>query len=264
MEKIKALLRDYDIEKVNIYISYLHTLKTETNKDGRLVNWWFGKITENEFANVFKKVAASGLFIDGDSITLNYRKKLIVVYDYHAYKNKVTISHPETIFDFQIVHEDDEFSFEKESGKVIYSHKIGNPFNTKKKIQGAYGVIKNKKGEFIEFLTLDDIEKMKNTSTMKGIWNTWFDRMVLKSIIKRICGIHFKDIVKDIEKIDNETNDLNATNISENLQVIISDAKSEAELTAIYNDNIETVEDVEGFINMLTERKKEVKNDPIS
>ena len=99
---------------------------------------------------------------------------------------------------------------------------------------------------------------------MKFIWDTWFDRMVLKSIIKRICNIHFKDIVKDIDKIDNETNDLNATNIKEDLQEKIRNAKSEQELTEIYNQNIGSVEDIEGFIAMLSDRKKELKNDTSS
>lgn len=264
MENIKKLLKNYDSEKVDIYISYLQNLKTEKTKDGKLANWWFDKVSEQDFANVFKKVANTGLFIDGDSITLNYRKKLVITYDYHAYKNKVMLSYPETIFDFQIVYKDDSFTFRKESGKVIYSHTIANPFDTKKEIQGAYGVIKNRKGEFIEFLTMDDIDKMKNTSLMKNIWNTWFDRMVLKSIIKRICNIHFKDIVKDIDTIDNETNNLNATNINELIQKDIENAKTQEDLTKIYNENIGTIEDVEGFINLLTEKKKEIKNGQVS
>lgn len=257
MENIKKALENYDIKKVDVYISYLKALKSET-KDNKPVNWWFTKITATQFVDIFKKVASSGLFIDGDSITLNYRGKLMIVYDYHAYKNKVMLSYPETIFDFQIVYEGDNFTFKKESGKVLYSHSIADPFNTKKKIQGAYGVIKNRKGEFIEFLTLDDIAKMQKTSTMKNIWTTWYDRMVLKSIIKRICNIHFKDIVKDIDIIDNETNDLNATNINESIQTDITNAKTQEDLTKIYNDNIGTIEDVESFINMLTKRKGEL------
>lgn len=260
MENIKKLLKNYDAEKVDIYISYLKALKTEKNKEGKLVNWWFDKVTSEQFADVFKKEAIKGLFIDGDSVTLTYRKKLIVTYDYHAYKNKVMLSYPETIFDFQIVYKEDSFTFRKESGKVIYSHTITNPFDTKKEIQGAYGVIKNRKGEFIEFLTMEDIAKMKNTSMMKNIWNTWFDRMVLKSIIRRICNIHFKDITKDLDVIDNESNDLNATNINELIQKDIENAKTQEDLTKIYNQNIGNIEDVEGFINMLSEKKKELKN----
>jgi hypothetical protein len=264
MENIRKLLKNYDSEKVDIYISYLKSLKAEKNKEGKLVNWWFTQVSDTEFADAFKKVASTGLFIDGDSITLTYRKKLVIVYDYHAYENKVLLSYPESIFDFQLVYKDDSFTFRKESGKVIYSHVITNPFDIKKQIQGAYGVIKNRKGEFIEFLTLDDIQKMKNTSNMKNIWNTWFDRMVLKSIIKRICNIHFKDIVKDIDAIDNETNNLDATNINELIQNDIENAKTLDDLNKIYNQNIGNIEDIEGFINLLSEKKKELKNDTLS
>ncbi len=258
--KIKGLLKDYDKQKIDIYISYLKQLKEE-KKDNKLVNWWFNKISEIEYVNAFKKVASTGLFVDGDSITLNYRKKLVIIYDYHAYQNKVRLVYPESIFDFQLVHEGDKFTFKKESGKVIYSHGIGDPFNNEKVIKGAYGVIKNNKGEFIDFLNLDDIEKLKNTSLMKNIWDTWFDRMVLKSIIKRLCNMHFKDIIKDIDKIDNETNQPERALIPEKIQKKIDEAKTNEELTAIYNENIDSVEDYESFIAVLTTRKKELKND---
>ena len=261
---MKQLLKDYDSKSVDVFISYLETLKTEKDKDGKVIAWWFSKITDEQFANVFKKVADQGLVIDGDSITLNFRKKLIITYDYHAYKNKVIISYPETIFDFGLVYDGDTFSFRKESGKIIYSHKSNDPFNSTKKLIGAYGVIKNSKGEFIEFLTLSDIDKMQKTSTMKGIWNTWYDRMVLKSIIKRICTVHFKDITKDIDNTDNETNDPERATISELIQKDIDGATTEKELTEIYNNNIGKIEDVESFINILTKKKKELKNDKIS
>jgi len=252
---LKTLLVDYNPTKVDVFIAYVNTLKTE-KKDNKLVAYWAPNITDQQYADVFKKVSDQGLNLDGDSVTLNYRKKLLITYDYHAYKNKVIISYPETIFDFQLVYEGDTFFFKKSSGKVSYNHEINDPFNTKKQIVGAYGVIKNKKGEFIEFLTLDDIEKMKNTSNMKSIWNTWFDRMVLKSIIKRICNIHFKDIVQDIDTIDNEANDLDRSTLSESIQKEIDDAKDEQTLTDIYNANIEDVEDREAFIRVLAKRKK--------
>jgi hypothetical protein len=257
---LKNLLSNYDEKIVDVYVAYIGTLKNDKDKDGKLIAWWSVKITDEQFADIFKKVAVTGLYIDGDSITLTFRKKLIPTFDYHAYMNKVILSYPKTIFDFQIVYEGDKFSFKKQSGKVIYTHEIVDPFNTQKKIKGGYGVIKNKKGEFIEFLTMDDITKMKNTSTMKTIWDTWFDRMVLKSIIKRICNIHFKDIVKEIEIIDNETNDLDRTNIPEDIQKQIDNAKVETDLTDIYNANVGDIEDVEAFVNLLAKRKKEILN----
>lgn len=255
---MKTLLKNFDENKVDIYISYLNQLKDEKDKDGKLKNWWYNNIKLQQFADIFKKVHETGLFIDGDSVTLNYRKKLIVTYDYHAYKNKVTLSYPETIFDFQVVYNGDSFTFKKESGKVIYSHTISDPFNTKKEIIGAYGVIKNKRGEFIELLHMGDINKMKNTSTMKNIWDNWFDRMVLKSVIKRICSVHFHDITKDIDDIDNEINEPQRANIPELLQKEIEEAKTEEKLTEIYKSNIKNIEDRESFIQLLGARKTEI------
>jgi len=205
---MKELLKDYPKEQVSIFVSYLKKLESEI-KDGKKVNWWFGKIEKDEFADAFKKVASQGLFIDGDTITLNYRKKLLITYDYHAYMNRILILYPETKFDFGLVHKGDTFTLRKESGKVIYKHEILNPFASNEDIIGAYGIIKNTKGEFVETLNLNDIAKMKQSSMMTYIWDKWYDRMVLKSVIKRICTIHFKDEIKIIDNEDNEMNDPN-------------------------------------------------------
>ena len=257
---MKQLLKNYDINKVHIFIAYLNILDLEKDKDGKQKNWWYSKVSKEEYANAFKKVFETGLFIDGDSVTLNYRKKLIITYDYHAYKNKIALTYPETIFDFQNVYKGDNFIFRKESGKVIYSHTIANPFDINKELIGAYGIIKNSRGEFIETINVADIEKFKNTSTMKNIWHSWYDRMVLKSIIKRICSVHFHDITKGIDSIDNETNEPGRANISDLIQKEIESASTQEELTNIYKANISGIEDTEAFIKMLGDKKSEIIN----
>ena len=147
---------------------------------------------------------------------------------------------------------------------MIYSHKLNNPFANDKKIVGAYGIIKNSKGEFIELLNMQDIQKMKNTSQMKNIWDAWFDRMVLKSIIKRICSVHFKDIIQDIDKIDNETNDPERATIEELILNDIDSAITENDLAKIYKDKINVVVNKEEFLKVLGKRKKEIKDDTLS
>lgn len=256
---MKDKLKNYDNNKVDIFISYVNQLKSEVDKDGKLKNWWAQKQTDTQYIDIFKKVYETGLFIDGDSVTITFRGKMLVTYDYHAYKNKILLSYPETIFDFQVVYKGEEFSFRKESGKVIYTHKINNPFDNNKEIVGAYGIIKNSKGEFIELITTDDIQKMKNTSTMKHIWNSWYDRMVLKSVIKRICSVHFKDITKDIDMIDNLTNEPERATIDELILNDIDNAETEDQLNLIYKNNKGVVKDTEQFISVLSKRKKEIQ-----
>lgn len=260
---LKELLinQSFDNNKVDIFCSYVNRLKTEVDSQGKLLNYWAAKLPDDKFADAFKSVYSTGLFVDGDSITLTYRKKLVITYDYHAYKNKILLSYPETIFDFQVVYEGDSFTFKKESGKVFYTHVMNNPFETKKEIIGAYGVIKNKRGEFIELINKDDIQKMRNTSKMKNIWNTWLDRMVLKSVIKRICAVHFKDVTKEIDTVDNEQNDPIRAEFPPELLEIIDNAETIDELNKIYNANIKSVSDQKAFIDLLGKRKKEVKND---
>jgi len=255
---MKEKLKDYDQSKVDIFISYLKTLEEEKSNDGKIVNYWVKNITEDQFINAFKKVYETGLFIDGDSVTLTYRKKLVITYDYHAYKNKIIHTYPDTKFDFQIVYEGDLFSFKKESGKVVYSHTMANPFKIDKKIVGGYGIVKNIRGEFIEILTKADIDKMQNTSKMQNIWNAWYDRMVLKSIIKRICSTHFHDITKSIDVIDNETNEPENASIDVLIQDEISNAETVDQIELIYKANISGIENKNAFINLCKERKDEL------
>lgn len=258
---MKELLKKYDSNKVDIFISYINQLKTEKNNNGKLKNYWATQTSDIDFINAFKKVYETGLFIDGDSITLTFRGKLVITYDYHAYKNKVSMSYPETKYDFGLVYKGDEFLFRKESGKVIYTHKLNNPFDTKKELIGTYGIIKNSKGEFIELLDIGTINKIRQSSKMQNIWNEWFDRMVLKSVIKRICNIHFHDITNDIDMIDNEQNDPERATIEGLLLTDIENAETEEQLALIYKNNISIIADRENFIKLLSKRKNEIIND---
>lgn len=255
---MKHLLTDYDNVKVDIFYNYISSLKKEEGTA------WAKSYKDTDYVNIFKKEAKKGLFIDGESVTLIQRfikgkgNILSVNYDYHAYKNRVIQAYPESIFDFDIVYDGDEFSFEKESGKVSYTHKKNDPFNTKKEILGAYGIIKNRRGEFIEILTIEDINKMKQSSKMTFIWNTWFDRMVKKSIIKRICSSAFNDFVSDLEKEDNENYNPNYASLSEEISDAIKTATSKDELTKIYNDNIDKNIDRKALVKTITDKIKEL------
>lgn len=240
-------------DKVDVYINYIKSLK----RDDKTA--WSKNVNEVDYEAIFKKVAGTGMYIDGDSITLaSLKGKLVVNYDYHAFKNKVLLTYPDTIFDFGIVYEGDDYSFSKESGKVTYSHKMNNPFKTDKAIIGAYGIIKNSKGEFVETINMQDIDKMKKTSKMSYIWDSWFDRMVLKSIIKRICSVNFKDIVKDIDSLDNEANDPNRVSIPQDILDVLEAATTHENLSEIHKKYIDTVEDKNVFLSMLTSKKQEL------
>lgn len=258
MDKIKTLLSEYGDKEVLLYINYLHKLKTE-EKNGKLLNWWFGNISQKQFADAFVKVKQQSLTIDGDTVTLSYRKNtgLVIQYDYHAYKNKVQIIYPDAIFDFSLVYENDNFKFKKESGKITYTHEYKDPFNNDKIIKGAYGIVKCKRGEFVEFLTLKDIEKMRNTSQTRAIWDTWYDRMVLKSVIKRICSVHFKDITGDMDKSDNEVNEPNYALIDAKIQDEIQNACSNNELKEIHTKYKDEVPNVKVFNSLLKKRQSE-------
>lgn len=196
----------YDKKQVAVYASYLDKLANEKDKDNQIKNPWFRYFKPEEKIAIYEKVSQTGVWIDGETVTLIYRKGVSVNYDYSAYKNRVLASYPETQFDPQIVYEGDEFSFEKKNGRVIYTHKMKNPFKNDKKMIGAYCVIKNNRGEFVTQLTPADVAKMRSAAKSDFIWKAWEDQMWLKSVIKRACKLHFKDITGAMDKIDNEEN----------------------------------------------------------
>lgn len=258
-EKITKELFYYDKINVGIYVSYLKFLENEKEKDKTAIkNKWFAFQKEDQLIDIYKKVATDHVFIDGETITIGFRGKLLITYNYQAYKNLLLNIYPETIFDMQIVNEGDTFSFNKENGKIIYSHKINNPFALNKQIIGTYCIIKNSRGEFLETLNMQDIEKMKAVATTKNIWNDWQSEMVLKSVIKRACKRHFRDIVVNVEKIDNETNDLDRVNVENLIQSKIEKAETFDELTKIYKEENTSVKDKVNFMRLLGERKTEL------
>jgi len=255
-DELNLLLKEYPKENVSVYVGYLSDI--EANKDK---NKWFNYFKPSQAASLFKKVALDGLLIDGDSITLSYKGKVMADYNYQAYKNKLLNIYPETLFDLQIVSKGDAFEFRKENGKVIYKHVLGNPFSNDKQTIGAYCIIKNNRGQFIEVLNMKEIGKMKNVAKTKNVWNTWEDEMVLKSVIKRACKRHFKDIVTNIEALDNENYDLDKVDLDFEVQEKIENSKTATELTNVYNLYKSQIKDEPAFLASLTEKRKELEHE---
>jgi len=206
-EKIIELLKDYNQEEAENFASYIIRLLLEKNKKtNELRNLWMQKRTEKQMADLFKRVSKDGLVFDGTHITL---QSTGISYDYIAYKNKMFLAYPESTVDVSLVYEGDTFKVVKESGGVIYSHEIGDPFNqNENNIKGGYCVIKNKRGEFITLLSKQDIDKHRKVAKTDYIWRQWFNEMALKTVIKKSCKQHFADIFQNIEKNDNENYNL--------------------------------------------------------
>ena len=259
-DKIKKQLGND--EHVKVFINYLKSLETEKDyKNNAVKNKWFSYFKAQSAIDLYKKVQIDNLYIDGEDITLQYKYgKITISYNYQAYKNKLLNVYPETTFDLQLVYDNDTFpeTFTKRNGHVEYEHKIGNAFDVNRKIIGAYCVIKNKRGEFLETINQKDIAKFKAVAKTQKIWDAWPSQMILKSVVKRACKVHFKDIIVNMDKIDNENYNLENVNISPELQKEIEEAESEAELLAIYNANIETVKDKKQFTNLLTTKRNDL------
>lgn len=204
---IKELKAWKNQEEVETFGAYCQKLLVEKDKNGSLKNPWFQGRSPSELAEVFKRVANDGLVFDGKHVTF---QSTGVSYDYVAYKNKMLKAYPESKIDIGTVAKEDEVSFEKVDGTVIYRQIIKNPFQspTEETIIGAFCVIKNSRGDFLTTLSKEEIEKHRKVAKTDFIWKAWFKEMVLKTVIKKACKQHFDDVTAKMDEVDNENNDI--------------------------------------------------------
>lgn len=266
MTKIEQIAAQVDDVR---YIAYLRDLELKKKKvDGgkwELAAPWFNDYSADRYVEIYNEVASMGITIDGDCVALEKRGiALRPNFSYNAYKNLVLARYPDATFDFQVVYDGDSFSFRKDSGKVSYQHVIGNPFDDDKKVIGAYGVIKCAAGEFLELLNLVEIEKMRNAANTDNIWKLWYGEMVKKSIIKRICKSCFRDLVRDVEVVDNENYEPDNADFDYNLREEIRACTNLAEITAIYSREKGVYKDKNRLIALCAEQKRAIEVTPDS
>ena len=252
--KIIEILKDYPKEEVENFASYCIRLLLAKKRDGSLQNPFMQKKTDEQMAVLYKRVARDGLVFDGIHITL---QSTGISYDYIAYKNKMFLAYPESTIDLSLVYGDDEFKVAKESGGVMYSHNIADPFNqNENNIKGGYCVIKNKRGEFLTLLGKADIEKHRKVAKTDFIWRQWFVEMATKTVIKKACKLHFSDIFQNIEKNDNENYELeNPLELDLKLKQEIDEIETIEKLKEYYQDNKGKGKEFDKYISI---RKKQI------
>jgi len=78
------------------------------------------------YARVEPLATIMGSTVDGINAVITGKSMAMVTF--HGYKNVVLRNYPETEIDMGLVREGDEFSLAKESGGVVYTHTIAEPF----------------------------------------------------------------------------------------------------------------------------------------
>ena len=229
-QEILDLLKDQNQEQAETFASYCIRLAMD------IKNPWMKTKTADNMAILFKRVAKDGLVFDGVHITL---QSTGISYDYVAYKNKMLLVYPESKVDIGLVYEGDSFNVAKESGNIIYSHTILDPFNhDENKLKGGYCIIQNKRGEFLTTLSKEEIDKHRKVARTDYIWKQWFTEMALKTLIKKACKQHFADVYENIEQIDNDNYDLeNPVGLELKYKQEIETIKSLDELKDYYAKN---------------------------
>jgi hypothetical protein len=258
-KNLEVLLQGCDKDQVNNYTAYLNRLQTEKDrKTKQPKNPWMAYKKDDELARLFKAVSMDGLVFDGIDITL---QSTGVQFSYQALKNKMFISYPESVVDVSLVYAGDAFNFQKNSGQVQYNHNIADPFGHKDDdIVGAYCVIKNKRGQFLTTLSRAEIDKHRKVAKTDSIWRNWLPEMSLKTVMKKACKQHFKDMFQTIETLDNES-----YNLEQPLGIEI-DAKADIEaittldkLSEYWKANKAGQANLEDFTKLVTARADAIK-----
>ena len=198
---------------VEAYATYCYRLKNEKNKDKTVKNPWMAYQTVENLDAMFRRVMETGLDFDGVHVTIQARG---ITYDYQAYKKRMYLAYPESLVDLQLVYKGDTTSFKKESGEVIYSHHIKDPFNQEDNdILGGYCVIKNKRGEFLTTLSKKALDKHRDVAKTTKIWDSWLPEMCLKTLIRKGVKFHFDDDFDEMNQDDNKNYDLDLSETQE-------------------------------------------------
>lgn len=193
--KDKLIESNQDANRVTKAVAYLSDPK---------VNEIVQKHTNQEMYSLIVKYLNVGTNLDGVNVILAGKSMGLVTYQ--GYMNKVKQNHPNVFFDVQLVREGDDFKVGKESGSVIYSHTIADPFASydDKKIVGAYCVVKFDDNESIELLNERDYLEMQGSSKSSYTWKKWPSEFWRKSVIKRACKVYFSEDVAQLDKVDND------------------------------------------------------------
>lgn len=257
----------YTETEINNFTNYLTKLETSTNSRGEKVCKWFPYLTVALAAELYSKVKAEGLTLDGKHITIvNRGGGISVDYDYIAIKNKLLVIYPETRIDFDIVYKDDTFKFYKQNGQVIYEHNINGPFRHKDNdIIGAYCVIRNKRGEFILTLDRDELNQLRQKARTDDVWQEWFRDMCVKSVIRKLLKKHFDDVyTPTMEEEENKQTSLEQpipVEITETVEQEIQKITTLEDLKQYYLAKSKEVKDLKSLRIAINTKKKKIISD---
>lgn len=156
-----------------------------------------------------------GLTIDARQHTylVPYGDKAQLQIGWRGYLYKITEFNPSTVMQIGFVWEGDDFSHEMKDGKATYKHIKKNPFRSDyEEAIGIYCFMKYKKEDewfsSIEFMSMDEIMKVKSINKQTYIWDKWFGEMAKKAIIRRAAKIAFASVVEQLDIKDNEQYDM--------------------------------------------------------
>jgi len=216
MENLKKIISKYGKDFINVIIE----IASKQNKQREYINKWLWSKDVAYFDKVVSDLKRLGVTLDGKHATLTQRG---LTFDYIVYKNRLLKNYPNAIIDLDLVFSGDDFEIKKENGKVIYNHTIANPFGKKlETLIGGYCIVRIAgRGEFQTTMAKEELDKHKELSNMKYLYNDWWQELYKKTLLRKNLKFHFEDEFADIQEVDDEGMD----NVLEKPKLTIEDVK---------------------------------------
>jgi hypothetical protein len=233
MKELEIILNEFPFKNAVMAIA------GQKDKDGSFKNRWLWNKDKVYFEMIQEHLKKLNITLDGKHATITSKG---LTFDYIVYKNRLLQNYPKATIDLDLVFEGDTFEIRKESGKIIYNHEIANPFGkTLKSVIGGYCIVRiPDRGEFQTTMGLEELDKHKELSNMKYLYNSWWQELYKKTLLRKNLKFHFEDEFEDIQKIDDEgmDNQLSESKelTTEQIEKKLSKVKTKADISKLWTE----------------------------
>ena len=150
------------------------------------------KVNEPSFAKAIRQACLQGLVPNGIDAAIVPRKGSAVFWPMEGGLKKIAIRCLPDGAQIQsgIIYEGDEVQVTQLSGQPMKISVCSNPFNKNDdQIIGAWATLKVGEQEYTSIVSQQDIAKLKKIGLSEA-WKVWPERMVRKSVVKRLLREH--------------------------------------------------------------------------
>ena len=184
--------------------------KLAINKNPKLLD-----LDRNSLWQTFMKAAQDGLLLDGrEAAAVPYKNQVSYLPMVDGIIKLMHNSGLIKTISADVVYKNDCFEYEKGSKAYVkhmplLSGDRGERYAVWCYVETVVG------GEYIEIMDMKQIEDCRKVAKSQNVWNTWYDQMAKKTILKRMAKLLPKsDALNNVLKTDDEINYKEPVNVT--------------------------------------------------